>query len=197
MYEAAGTLSFSSPPCWKLDFCRNLAWASEGTRASGLSRPPLTAASFTVGNGNVWGWRFKTLTSILHVQSLKGWAQHCRKLENLQIVEGFPSEQPSLSCLSQAAVLLSPNSGCEAQRETLRQTDVSSSPQRGHPRVWGGTVHAPGLHPCYPWALPLPSCWTRPGLCGKRQSLLASLCALPSGPPASQSLTETASVPTG
>ena len=49
----------------------------------------LKAFSFWRENGNILESRFKTLTYILHVKSLKDWVQHCIKLQNLQIFEWF------------------------------------------------------------------------------------------------------------
>lgn len=47
------------------------------------------ALSFCMENGNILESRFKTLTYILHVKSLKDWVQQCIKPQNLQIFEWF------------------------------------------------------------------------------------------------------------
>lgn len=54
-----------------------------------FQQTPVKAFSFCMENGNILESRFKTLTYILRVKSLKDWVQHCIKLQNLQIFEWF------------------------------------------------------------------------------------------------------------
>lgn len=111
---------------WCLTFFLNrfgagISWLGgwhEGAGVGPIPADTLRALSFCMENGNILESRFKTLTYILHVKSLKDWVQHCKYLSGF--VSGAAASQPALTGCHD----LSLNSGCWAKCKTLWQTDV-------------------------------------------------------------------------